>query len=113
MVVLSQNGLVHEWHAPADTHCISFQAEKAALKEAIQSSISPWASVIVICNSKSLVQAVSNANSADSSVIHVQSAAALLAVSKSILIVWAPGHCGLPFNELADHQTKLGVADST
>ena len=37
---------------------------------------------------------------------------ALLAVSKSILIVGAFGHYGLPGNELADHQAKLSAADA-
>ena len=31
-------------------------------------------------------------------------------MSKSILIVWSPGHCDLPGNELADHQAKLAAA---
>ena len=35
MVVLSQDDLVHEWHAPTGTHSSSFQTEKAALREAI------------------------------------------------------------------------------
>ena len=33
-------------------------------------------------------------------------------MSKSILIVWAPGHCGLSDNELADHQAKLGETET-
>ena len=71
LVVLSQDDLVHEWHAPTGTHSSPFQAEKAALKEAIQwlSSISSWATAIIICDCKSPVQAVSNANSAETSVI--------------------------------------------
>ena len=28
------------------------------------------------------------------------------------LIVWAPGHCGLSGNELADHQAKLSATDT-
>ena len=36
LVVLSQDDLVHEWHPPSGTHSNSFQAENAALKEAIQ-----------------------------------------------------------------------------
>ena len=115
LVVLSQDNFVHEYHAPASTHRSSFQAEKAALKKAIHwlSSISSWASAIIICNCKSLVQAVSNANSADWSVIQLQATVAVLAMSKIFLIVWAPGHCGLSGNELADHhQAKLAAADT-
>ena len=87
-VVLSQD-LIHEWHARSGSHSSSFQAEKAAIKEAIQllSSISLWASAAIICNCKSMVQSISNANSADLSVIQLQAAATVLVMSKSILIV--------------------------
>ena len=33
-------------------------------------------------------------------------------MSKSILIVGSPGHCGLSGNELADHQAKLSAAET-
>ena len=33
-------------------------------------------------------------------------------MSRSILIVLAPGHCGLPGNKLTDHQVKLGAAET-
>ena len=33
-------------------------------------------------------------------------------MSKSILIMWVPGHCSLSGNKLADHQSKLGVAET-
>ena len=70
------------------------------------------ASATIICHCKSLVQAVSNLNSVDSSAIQLQADAAVLTMSKSILIVWAPGHCGRPGNELTDHQVKLGAEDA-
>ena len=38
--------------------------------------------------------------------------ATLLTVSKSILIIWASRHCGLPVTELADHQDTLGEAET-
>ena len=111
LVDLSQDDLVHEWHAPTVNRSSSFQAEKAALKEAIKwlSSISSWATTTIICNCKSLVQAVINTNSAGSSFIQLQVAVALLAMSIPILIAWVPGHCGVS----ADHQATLGAADST
>ena len=114
LVVLSQDVPVHEWHAPTCTHSSSFQEENAVLKEAIQwlSSILSWASAIIICDSKSLVQAISNTKSAHLSVIKLQAAAAVLAMSKFILIVWTPGHCGLSGNELAYYQAKLGAAET-
>ena len=42
----------------------------------------------------------------------MQASAAVLAISKLILIVWDPGHCGLSGNELDDHQAKLGAAET-
>ena len=114
LVVLCQDDLVHEWHASTGTRISSFQAENAALKEIIQwlSSISSRVSAIIICDWRSLVQAISNANSTDSSVIQLHAAAAVLAMSISVLIVWAPGHCGLLDNELADYQAILGTAET-
>ena len=56
-----------------------------------------------------MVLAVSNAKLAYSSVVQLQAAVAVLAMSKSILIVWVHGNCGLPGNELADHHAKLGA----
>ena len=111
--VLGHDDIVLELHASAGTRSSSFQAEKAALKEAIQwlSCISSWASAIIIYVYKSLVQAVSNTNSADSFVIQLQAEVAVLYPDcvgswsqwqYSIPIVWAPGHCDLPGTELAD-----------
>ena len=92
----------------------SFHAEKAAIKEAIQwlFSISSWASAIIIFDCKSPVQAVSKDNSVDLFVIQLQTVATVLAISTSILIVWAPGHCGLPGNQLAFHQAKQGAVET-
>ena len=45
----------------------------------------------------------------DLSVIQLLAAAAVLVMSNSILIVWAPGYCGLSGNELAGFQAKLGA----
>ena len=85
-----------------------------AIKEAIRwlSSISSWASATIICDGKSLILAVSNANSVDTSVTQLRTAAAAHTMLKSILIVWAPGHCGLPGNELSHHQAKLGASET-
>ena len=84
----------------------------AVLQKAIKSlsSITIWASATIICHCESLVQSVSNTNSVDSPVIQLQATATVLAMSVSILIVWAPGHCGMSGNELVDHQANLGAA---
>ena len=42
----------------------------------------------------------------------MQAEAAVLGILISILIVWAPGHCGLPGNEFADQKAKLDAAES-
>ena len=114
--ILSQNDFIHAWYDPTDTHGSSFLAEKAALKDAIQciSSISSWATATVICVCKSLVHGVSNANSADSYVLQQQTAAAAaaLVMSRSKMIMWAFRHCGQSGNELANHQAKLGAAET-
>ena len=114
LVVFSQDDLINELHAPAGSHSSSFQAKTAAIKEAIQwlSSIPSWVSAIVMRDCKSLVQVVSNANSVNLSLILLQTAAAVLSMSKPILILWAPGHCGLPSNKPADVQAKLGAAET-
>ena len=114
LLVLSQDELVHESHDPASAHGCSFQAEEAAHKEAIQwpSNISSWASAVIICDCKSLFPAISNANSPDSFVIQPQAAVVVLAMSKYIMTMWAPGHCGPPGNELAHHQAKLGAVET-
>ena len=59
---------------------------------------------MITCNSKSQVQADSNAKSADSSVNQLQITAAVFAMSKSISIMWAPGLRGLTGDELADNK---------
>ena len=109
LVFVSQVELVHEWHAPAVNHCSSYLVETAAIKEAIQwlSSISSWASAIIICECKSMVQAVSNATSVDSSVIQLQASTAVLAMSKSMC-----DHCVMSGNELADHRANMGAAET-
>ena len=91
-----------------------FQAEKVALKEVIQwlTSISSWASPLIICDCLSLVQAISKPNSVDSTVIQLKAAAAVLAMSKSTLIMWAPALCGLPGNNLADQKAKQSATDT-
>ena len=67
---------------------------------------------IIIGDWKSLDQVVCIANSADSSVIQQQSSVAVLSMPGSILIMWAPGHCGLSGSKLADHQAILGAAET-
>ena len=111
LVVLSQDGLIYEWHDPTCTHSGSFQVETATLKNAIQwlSSISSWVSAIIICDCKSLVQAISNANSTDSSVIQLQvqqqySPCQNQSWSCRLL------DTDLSDNQLADQQAKLGAA---
>ena len=59
-----------------------------------------------------MIQAVSNATSADSSVIQLQASAAVLDMSKSIPIVWDPDYCVRLGNELADHRAKIGAAET-
>ena len=53
-----------------------------------------------------------SAYSVDLSIIRLQTAVAVLAISKSVLIALSIGQCGLPHNELAGHQAGQGAADA-
>ena len=56
-----------------------------------------------------MAKAINNANSADSTILQLQDAAELLAISQCTLIVWTPVLCGLQGIEMAHHQTYLGA----
>ena len=67
-----------------------------------------WQSVLVLCDSKSLVETLANSNQPDCDVQRIQSAIAELCKKKEVRILWVPGHCNLHGNELADLEAKLG-----
>ena len=102
LVVLSQNDHVHKWHSPTGTHSRSFQAEKAAFRGAIQwlSSISSLALAIIMCDCKLFRPSA------------MITQLTCLSSNCSLQGQYSPCHCGLLGNELADHQAKLGAAET-
>ena len=111
IVVLANDRVVHEWHAPTGVHSSSFHSEGVALAEALRwLTTTTWAAATIVCDCKSLVAAVSNPYPTDAAIIDLQKTAADLAVDKQLSIIWVPGHCNLFGNELADAQAKLGSA---
>ena len=67
-----------------------------------------WQSVLVLCDSKSLVKTLVNSNQPDGDVHRIQSAIAELCKKKEVRILLVPRHCNLRGNELADLEAKLG-----
>ena len=112
VIVCKGNTLIHSWHAPTGTFSSSFQAEKTALIAAITwlEQNDDWSSASIITDCKSLLQALSNNDITDPSLLSINSSIAAFPSPKSIRLIWVPGHCNLPGNDLADEQAKLGSA---
>ena len=70
-----------------------------------------WRKALLICDCKSLVDAVGNSHAPDEGIRLVQAAVARLNAERSLEVLWVPGHCGLKGNELADGEAKLGSAE--
>ena len=110
MVVMSGEDIIERWHAPTGRWSSSYQAEKSAMVRAILwlDEYEVWQSVLVLCDSKSMVETLANSNQPDGDVRRIQSAIAELCKKKEVRILWVPGHCNLRGNELADLEAKLG-----
>ncbi len=61
-----------------------------------------WHKAQLICDCKSLVDAVGNQLAPDEVIRLVQAAVARLNAERCLEVLWVPGHCGLQGNELAD-----------
>ncbi len=70
-----------------------------------------WHKALLICDCKSLVDAVGNLLAPDEGMRLVQTAVARLNAEKCLEVLWVPGHCGQQGNELADEEVKLGSAE--
>ena len=110
MVVMSGEDIIERWHAPTGRWSSSYKAEKSAMVRAISwlDEYEDWKSVLVLCDSKSLVETLANSNQTDGAVHRIQSAIAELCKKKEVRILWESGHCNLRGNELADLEAKLG-----
>ena len=110
MVAMSGEDIIERWHAPTGRWSSSYQAEKSAMVRAISwlDECEDWQSALVLCDSKSLVEAPANSNQPDGDVHRIQSSIAELCKKKEVRILWVTGHCNLRGNELADLEAKLG-----
>ena len=110
MLVMSGEDIIERWHAPTGRWSSSYQAEKSAMVRAISwlDEYEDWQSALVLCDNKSLVEALANSNQPDGDVHRIQSAIAELCKKKEVRILWVTGHCNLRGNELADFEAKLG-----
>ena len=106
MVAMSGEDIIERWHAPTGRWISLHQAEKSAMVRAISwlDEYEDWQSALVLCDNKSLV----TTHQPDGDVHRIQSAIAELCKKKKVRILWAPGHCNLRGNELADLEAKLG-----
>ena len=112
VVVFRGNTLIHFWDAPTGTFSSSFQAEDTALIAAISwlEQNDDWFSVSIITDCKSLLPPFSNPNITDPSLLSLNTSIAAFYPTKNIRLIWVPGHCNLPGNDLADELAKLGSA---
>ncbi len=62
LIIMAEGAIIHRWHAPIGAQSSSFQAEKTALQAAIAwlEENEDWQKVLIICDCKSLVDAVGN-----------------------------------------------------
>ena len=110
MVAVSGEDIIKRWNASTGRWSSSYQAEKSAMVIAISwlDECEDWQSVLVLCDSKSLVETLANSNQPDGDLHRIQLAIAELCKKKEVRILWVPGHCNLRGNELADLEAKLG-----
>ncbi len=94
-------------------HSSSFQAAKTAIEKAISwvDETEDWRKALLICDCKSLVDAVGDSHTPDEDIRLVQTAVARLNAERCFEVLWVPGHCGLMDNELADEEAKRGSAE--
>ncbi len=79
-MVMAGEAIIHRRHAAKCVHSSSFQAEKTAMEKAISwlEENEDWRKALLICNCKSLVDAVGNSYAPDEGIRLVQAAVARL-----------------------------------
>ena len=110
MIIARDKKVLHRWHAPTGVRSSSYSVEKAALEAALKwlESENDWHRAVIVCDCESLVEATNNPHQTDPIIVTYQPSIARIIRSKKLLIVWAPGHCNLWGNELADSEAKRG-----
>ena len=109
-IIARDKKVFHHWHASTRARSCVYSGEKAAMKEALKwlESENDWHRSVIVCDCKSLVEATDNPHQADPTIVTLQRSITGIICSKKLLIVWAPGHCNLWGNELADSEAKRG-----
>ena len=89
MVVISGEDIIERWHAPTSRWSCSHQAEKSAMVRAISwlDEYEDWQSALVLCDSKALVETITNSNQPEGDVHGIQSAIAELSKKKELRIL--------------------------
>ena len=84
MVAMSGEYIIERWHAPAGRWSSTYQEEKSAMVREISwlDEYEDWQSALVLCDSKSLVDALASSNQPDGDVHRIQSAIAELCMKK-------------------------------
>ena len=110
MIIARDKKVLHRWDAPTGVRSSSYSVEKAALEAALKwlERENDWHRAVIVCDCKSLVEATGNPHQTDPIIVTYQRSIARITRSKELLIVWAPGHCNLWGNELADSEAKRG-----
>ncbi len=70
-----------------------------------------WHKSLLICDCKTLVDAVGNSHALDKGMRLVQVAVAWLKAERCLEILWVTGHCSLMGNQLADEEAKSDLAE--
>ncbi len=70
-----------------------------------------WRKALLVCDCKSLVDAVGNSHTPEEGKMLVQAAVSRLNAERCLEVLCVASHCGLLGNELAAEETKLGSAE--
>ncbi|XP_069968730.1 uncharacterized protein [Bactrocera oleae] len=81
-----------------------FTAEAYAIKEAIQWITSSKGKYVICTDSLATVTAIRNTSNSSPLISEIRDK--LIDSRNKIKIMWIPGHCGIPGNELADKEAK-------
>ena len=102
--------MVEEWAVTAGASCSSFAVEAVAMQEALDwlERSQEWRRAAVLTGSQALLAALEGC-STQTRVSKLRDALwGLEGEGRNLVLVWVPGHCGLPGNKRADRRAKEG-----